>query len=498
MDNSFSNIVAIPVELVEKIMNLLGPEDIPKLPYVSKDFYMTCKRSFFIDEHSSRSRLNYMKQMLFCVPVHQQVALPFFWQVDPFLVDEQIPQIFSRLPTFFAHDVVSLIGVDEGVLCFCNNVDQANQCFYLWNPVTHQSVKVVFPYSCVSGVFIRCGFGFDRNNGEFIIVAMRHSSPEETTTFVSIFRSYSRTWSDVPPLEYGSSLLFDKSMHIKGFIYWLSSNKDISHGDSHIVIAYDITASSWSFLKVSFTVCASEWEFINLRGKLGIATWRNVSDMEKSYVIWLCMDNLDVGLPDDIMIEIFVRLNASELINLKLVCRQWLSTLKSPFFIRLHFRYWKDKDYGYFITSKIGSIPTMRNSVIHLPSNQDGVESLCELSLHPILNQVTDLRVIGIHHGKFIYSFGYVDDPSTRFDILNYISPKASIPVQYGDFLGMVCAYSLVHGDFTYSTWSLDELKSRDVKWVLHMHDLHNGLDQRYVGFVDNQLVLQFFFGFAS
>ncbi|KAF7831932.1 F-box/kelch-repeat protein [Senna tora] len=284
----------------------------------------------------------------------------------------------------------------------------------------------------------------------------------------------------------------------------------------------------------------------------------------------------NVGLPSDMMFEILVRLTTSDLIGTKLVCSERYNTIKSSLFVRMHLNFWNKKSCGYLITSKIGSNPHKRNVFIHLSSNIHGVERLNELTMHPIVNHVHDLKVLGVHHGiicfigvthrliphiflcnystrrvrvvdvpyasmriggddysyctwtfdelnpekqrwvlrmcgplnglyqdmsgKFIYSFGYVDDPSTRsvcvngniywlsqpklhdvdhniyyvrfslihfvfkrFDISNYISPEASIPVQYEDYFGMVCAYSLVHDDFTYSTWSLDELNSRDV-----------------------------------
>ncbi|KAF7812007.1 uncharacterized protein G2W53_032983 [Senna tora] len=94
------------IELMEKIIDLLGTEDIPKLPYVSKDWYMTCKKSFIIIDYSSKSRLNNFKHVFFYVLDQQHVALLFFLQIDPLVDDEDTLKTFSKIPSFSNQDVV--------------------------------------------------------------------------------------------------------------------------------------------------------------------------------------------------------------------------------------------------------------------------------------------------------------------------------------------------------------------------------------------------------
>ncbi|KAF7826546.1 F-box/kelch-repeat protein [Senna tora] len=258
MEDIFSNGIGIPSVLMADIFSMVEPEDIPKLPYVSKNWFDTCKRSSFIDNHCDESRKKKFKHMLFCVLEKQEQDLPFFLQMSLVVNDERTMQSFACLPSFFSCKEIKLVGTDEGFLCFLTKHEFDNEYFWLWNPVTHQIVNVALPSVISPGALMRYGFGFERNNGEFVIVVMWDSCERQSNVgSMAVYSSFSRTWSDVSSPEYCPQILFDSSIHINGCVYWISMNKDTSYGNSHVVVG------------------------------LGVVTWFNVSALHKTYVIWL-------------------------------------------------------------------------------------------------------------------------------------------------------------------------------------------------------------------
>ncbi|KAF7835666.1 uncharacterized protein G2W53_010525 [Senna tora] len=197
MEDIFSNPIGIPSHLMCKIIGSLPAEDISKVPYVSYNWYLTCKKSSFIKEHSSCSRLNNFRHILFCVLDLDGGALPFFLQLHPLVDNERAVVTFSRIPSFLA-----------------------------------QAAK----------------------NGEFCILVIWDSVDGDARTFMSVFCSFTRTWCDAPQPVYGAKGIFKESIHIDGYIYWLSAEKDTA---------------------------------------LGIATWTNVTEYHKTYNIWLTQHSED-------------------------------------------------------------------------------------------------------------------------------------------------------------------------------------------------------------
>ncbi|KAF7814815.1 F-box/kelch-repeat protein [Senna tora] len=160
--------------------------------------------------------------------------------------------------------VAPVLRRNEGVLCFLGK--RGNELsFYLWNPVTQQTITVSLPNVVNAGMLMR--FGFDHNKGEFVIVLM--------------------TWSEVSKTIYCPHILFDSSIHINGHVYWLSVTKDKDYGDSHIVVGFSLHNGTWTAGQVPFDVRHSKWVFVNINNSLGVATWSNASALHNTYVIWL-------------------------------------------------------------------------------------------------------------------------------------------------------------------------------------------------------------------
>ncbi|KAF7835737.1 F-box protein CPR30-like [Senna tora] len=254
MEDLFSNSYGIPAELMCKIFCSLGPNDISKLPYVSYNWYKTCRRCYFIEEHCSQSKKNNVRHMFFCMPKLQDHALPLFLQIDPLDDDEDAHGSFTRQPSFFSGFKHTLVDVDEGVLCFRNNMGKTTDRFHLWNPVTYQIVEIYIPNGIANRMSLRCGFGFDQNNDGFCIVVMWDTFVEENPTSMIIYSSYSRTWYDGPPPIYTASFLFDKSVHMNGYIYWLSCMRDKCYDDCHVMIEFNFHNKSFKISKFLFTV----------------------------------------------------------------------------------------------------------------------------------------------------------------------------------------------------------------------------------------------------
>ncbi|KAF7841885.1 uncharacterized protein G2W53_004183 [Senna tora] len=117
------------------------------------------------------------------------MALPFFMQTDPFINDYETRKTFTRVPSIFNNDRLNYVGTDEGVM--------------------------------------RCGFSFDHNYGQFIIVLMWSTRHDRTQSFVSNFCSNSRQWTNVATAEYPAYFLFKTTINMNGYIHWLSTNEDI-------------------------------------------------------------------------------------------------------------------------------------------------------------------------------------------------------------------------------------------------------------------------------
>ncbi|KAF7839546.1 F-box/kelch-repeat protein [Senna tora] len=234
MDEMFLNKVSIPSDLTCKIIAMMPAEDMHMIPYVSKNWFRTCKKSLFITENSMESRLNKHKHIFFCVPLGRRNVPVFFIQVDPLAARERFVEIFKKLPTFFfAHEEIHYVANDKGVICFCTKRVNAVENFQMWNPVTGQSVTVSPPAVIDIGSLIRSGFSFDNNLGKYGIILMWSLLDDPNISLVSIFSSNNRTWSDVSECVYDANLLFDASITINGHIFWLSTKKDNNFDDCH-------------------------------------------------------------------------------------------------------------------------------------------------------------------------------------------------------------------------------------------------------------------------
>ncbi|KAF7835414.1 F-box/kelch-repeat protein [Senna tora] len=154
------------------------------------------------------------------------MALPFFMQIDPFINDYETCKTFARVPSIFNNDRLNYVGTDEGVICFHSRDMDYNGCFFLWNPLTNQCLTVSLPNGATSTSFMRCGFSFDHNYGQFSIVLMWSTRHDRTQSFVSSFCSNSRQWTDVAKAEYPADFFFKTTINMNGYIYWLSTNKD--------------------------------------------------------------------------------------------------------------------------------------------------------------------------------------------------------------------------------------------------------------------------------
>ncbi|KAF7812026.1 uncharacterized protein G2W53_033002 [Senna tora] len=156
-EDIFSNENGIPSELIDKIFRMIEPEDMPKVPYISKNWFNTCKQSLFITKHCEDSRMNNYKHKLFYVPENKEAYRPFFLQLDPLVNENRTLDSFARVPNFVGTNEITLVDADEGVLCFLGKDENNDACFYLWNPITHKNVSVELPDNVNPGM--RYGFG---------------------------------------------------------------------------------------------------------------------------------------------------------------------------------------------------------------------------------------------------------------------------------------------------------------------------------------------------
>ncbi|KAF7835334.1 uncharacterized protein G2W53_010193 [Senna tora] len=187
--------------------------------------------------------------MLFCKPDPNDMAVPFFMSLNPFINDEQTWKAFSRIPSIFNHDVLNYVGTDKGVICFHTGGVDSTGYFFLWNPVTDQCVTVSFPNGITPTSVKHSGFG---------------------------------QWTDVSEAIYPTMSLFNSTISMNDDIYWLSKDKDEINNGCHVLIAFNLSHRSCSIVKIPFNVCCEEWTFISIDNSLGIATWFNVSASHKT------------------------------------------------------------------------------------------------------------------------------------------------------------------------------------------------------------------------
>ncbi|KAF7835306.1 uncharacterized protein G2W53_010165 [Senna tora] len=145
MENLFSTATSLATDIMCKIIGSIPPENIPKLPYVSNNWYRTCDSSYFITDHSAKSKEKNYRHMLFCKLDPNDMALPVFMPLDPLINDEQARKTFSRIPSIFNHDVLNYVRTDKGVICFYTGGVDSMCYFFFWSPVTDQCVTVSFP-----------------------------------------------------------------------------------------------------------------------------------------------------------------------------------------------------------------------------------------------------------------------------------------------------------------------------------------------------------------
>ncbi|KAF7835745.1 F-box/kelch-repeat protein [Senna tora] len=251
MEDLFANSAGLPTEIMSQIIGCLGPEEVNRFPYVSKNWIMICKKSYFIDDHSNAYREKNLSHMFFCVPEGNDNVIPFFLQIEPAKDDNNATETFSKIPNFLCHNIPKFIGLDEGVICFRKTLPISDACFFLWNPLTNHSVEVSLSKCIPPGTTIRSGFGFDQHMRGFCIVLFWNSSTQSDTTYMTVFSSYTRSWS-----------------------------KD----------------KTWSVTKVPFPVRELKWHFITMAGCLGITTWRKFLDFVRDYLI--CVHEDIVGYDD--------------------------------------------------------------------------------------------------------------------------------------------------------------------------------------------------------
>ncbi|KAF7821904.1 hypothetical protein G2W53_027359 [Senna tora] len=224
MEDYFATFERIPMDLMCYIIGLLGAEDLAMIPFVSKNWYMTCKTGYFFRNHSLQARLNTSAHIMFCVP--------------------------DRNHDFEDHTLLN--GVDEGVICIRNIVGRANDFFLWWNPVTKQNFEIRLPNDVTPRILIRTAFCFNHEKGKFCLILMSGSPGVMGCSAMTIFSSLACKWSDVSIPIYEPALLFDKSINISGIIYWLSCRKDPSYDDSQIVVAYESSIAVWKIFKLPF------------------------------------------------------------------------------------------------------------------------------------------------------------------------------------------------------------------------------------------------------
>ncbi|KAF7826881.1 F-box/kelch-repeat protein [Senna tora] len=220
--------------------------------------------------------------MLFCVPDLDGGALPFFLQLHPLVDNERAVVTFSRIPSFLGQATVTFVGSDEGVLFFHNSLHSDGVILHMWNPVTEQAVDVCPPAGLTYGMIMRCGFAFNQKNREFCITVIWDSVDGDARTFMYVFCSFTRTWCDAPQPVYSAMGIFNESIHIDGYIYWLSAEKDTVYGDSHVIIGWNVQDRAWKMIKVPFSVSESHWDFITVDNRLGNATWTNMTEYHKT------------------------------------------------------------------------------------------------------------------------------------------------------------------------------------------------------------------------
>ncbi|KAF7827243.1 uncharacterized protein G2W53_018407 [Senna tora] len=118
MEDYFATRERIPMDLMCYIIVLLGAEDLARIPYVSKNRYMTCKTDYFIRNHSLQTRLNRFAHILFCVPDRNHDFEGFFLKIHPMYADAPSPVAFNIIPTYFRSHTVEIVGVDEAMTIF--------------------------------------------------------------------------------------------------------------------------------------------------------------------------------------------------------------------------------------------------------------------------------------------------------------------------------------------------------------------------------------------
>ncbi|KAF7801909.1 uncharacterized protein G2W53_041020 [Senna tora] len=80
------------------------------------------------------------------------MSILFFKKIHPLDVVEYNPVVFNRIPRYFRTHNTEIVDFEEGVFCIRKVIGRVEDCFILWNLVTHQTVEVGLYVAIIPGI----------------------------------------------------------------------------------------------------------------------------------------------------------------------------------------------------------------------------------------------------------------------------------------------------------------------------------------------------------
>ncbi|KAM6570377.1 hypothetical protein CsatB_018362 [Cannabis sativa] len=271
----------LPSEIIEDILLRLDPKSLIRFKCVSKSWLSLLNNPIFMYTNQKRQ------------PPRTFMGHNHLGDSGPFSIRsyENFDQFSSQVYKFHVKaKEISLVGIDNGVICLREPFNDNDNCFYLWNPAI-QKYKKLPPYPCDLSIDRMYGFGYESLTNDFKMVGV--TSSEE----LIVYSMKRNSWK----IMVLSNLISDDmgfnnnvSVVVNGSIHWsfcLVNTELIGQNCVYVtntVVAFDLSREEFKLIKYPSSLKDNEfciYGISNLSGCLCMVTSQLLENLSPSSCI---------------------------------------------------------------------------------------------------------------------------------------------------------------------------------------------------------------------
>ncbi|KAL1366858.1 hypothetical protein HN51_020911 [Arachis hypogaea] len=288
-------VVALPQELIEKILLLLPLKSLVRFRCVSKQWFSMISDSHFTKSHFDLAPTTTNDMLIYFSPVNSVARC-----VD---VEESIHRDYAvRIPVTYEHYALRVRGSCRGFILLLNCVNGTH--FVMWNPTTGFHTRVSYPSGLSYPLW--AGVGYDKSSDDYLVVAGWRDRFEKTSNLRHRWEFFSvrnHSWKEIETGDFHSNHLIscNSGVFCNGAIHWLAVR---TVGDSaRVVVAFGLEEKNLSIISLPDLQGGGTPTLNLLGGYLGICytewqTWRNELWVLKEYKVESSWTKLNIDFPD--------------------------------------------------------------------------------------------------------------------------------------------------------------------------------------------------------